>query len=179
MLLKGYKINVGMCLQDPEKIRIVASLTDDIGDVLPYLNATFRGGMYNHNAQNLSLKKDGRVITFYPKEIHITMLENKNKAIEILERLKNIINKTHYKRESIKPKLDSWPILTPMSFSGSFPNIICDDCPATNCYGFALRLIDGEVNIMQCKPLFTSKFKEKREKILSLLEEAGYDVPKD
>ena len=177
MLLKGYKFTVGMCLADPDKIRIVADLTDDIGDVLPYLNATFRGCMYNHNEQVLTLKKDGRQITFRPKEIAITKLENENKAREILDWLKNLINKTYDNHKNIKPKLDSWLILTPLSLSGSLPGEKCKDCSGKDCYGFAQKLIVGEVNIVQCKPLFTSEFREKRKKVLGLLEQAGYNVP--
>jgi len=30
---------------------------------------------------------------------------------------------------------------------------------------------------MQCKPLFTSEFREKRKKVLGLLEQAGQSVP--
>ena len=179
MLLKGYKFTVGMCLADPEKIRIVAELTDDIGDVLPYLNATFRGCMYNHNGLVLTLKKDGRVITFRPKEVAITKLENENKAREILDRLKGLINMTYDNRESIKPKFDSWLILTPLSLSGSLPGEKCKDCSGKDCYGFAQKLIDGKTNIMQCKPIFSSEFKEKRTKILNLLKKAGYEVPGD
>ena len=177
MLLKGYKFIAGMCLADPDKIRIVAELTDDIGDVLPYLNTTFRGCMYNHNEQVLTLKKDGRQITFHPKEIAITRLENKNKAREILDWLKNLINMTYDNRESIKPKLDMWIILSTLSLSSSLPGEKCKDCSGKDCYGFAQKLIAGEANIMQCKPLFTSEFKEKRKKILGLLKEAGHDVP--
>ncbi|MEW6615441.1 MAG: (Fe-S)-binding protein [Thermodesulfobacteriota bacterium] len=177
MLLKGYKITVGMCLADPEKIRIVAELTDDIGDVLPYLNATFRGCMYNHNGQVLTLKKDGRQITFRPQEIAITKLENENKAIEILDWLKGLINMTYDNRESTKPKLESWLILTPLSLSISLPGEKCKDCSGKDCYGFAQKLIVGEVNIMQCKPLFTCELIEKKKKVLGLLEQAGYSVP--
>ena len=177
MLLRGYEFTAGMCLADPDKIRITAKLTDDIQDVLPYINATLRGCMYNHSAQNLTLKKDGRQITFHPKEIAITKLEDENKAREILEWLKDLINKTYDNRENIKPKLNRWLILTPLSLSSSLPGEKCEDCPAEGCYDFAMKLIDREVNIMQCKSLFTSEFKEKREKVLGLLKEAGYDVP--
>lgn len=176
MLLKGYKFTAGMCLADPDKIRIAAELTDDIGDVLPYLNTGFRGCIYNHNEQVLTLKKDGRQITFRPKEIAITKLENENKAREILDRLKDLINMTYDNRENIKPKLDSWLILTSLSLSGSLPGEKCEGCPGKDCYGFAQRLIEGKLYIMQCKPLFTSEFKEKREKVLGLLEEAGFNV---
>lgn len=179
MLLKGYKFSAGMCLADPDKIRITAELTDDIQDVLPYLNATLRGCTYNHNAQNLTLKKDGRQITFHPKEIAITKLEDENKAREILEWLKDLINKTYDNRENIKPKFDNWMILSPLSLSSSLPGEKCEDCLAKGCYDFAWKLIDSEVNIMQCKPLFTSEFKEKREKVLGLLKEAGYDIPEE
>ncbi|MFH1625147.1 MAG: (Fe-S)-binding protein [Pseudomonadota bacterium] len=177
MLLKGYDFTVGMCMADPDKIRIVAQLTDDIGEVLPYLNATLRGCTYNHDEQILTLKKDGRQITLRPEAIAITKLEDEDKAREILDWLKDLINGTYNHRESMKPKFDSWAVLTPLSLFGLLPGEKCNDCSGKDCYGFARKLIDGEVNIMQCKPLFTSGFKEKRRKILTLLQQAGYDVP--
>ena len=176
MLLRGYKFTAGMCLADPDKIRIVAELTDDIGEALPYLNAINRGCTYNHNEQTLTMKKDGRQITFRPETIEVTKLEDENKAIEILSWAKNLINDTYDNHGSIKPKLDNWLILTPLSLSSSLPGKKCEDCPEKDCYGFAVKLIDGEVNIRQCNPLFTDKFKEKRERALGLLKEAGYDV---
>ena len=144
--------------------------------MLPYLNATLRGCTYNHNAQNLTLNKDGRQITFHPRKIAITKLENEDKAKEILGWLKDLINKTYDNRETIKPKFDNWLVLSPLSLYSYLPGKKCEDCPASGCFGFAIGLINSEVNIMQCKPLFTSEFKEKREKVLGLLKEAGYNI---
>jgi ArsR family metal-binding transcriptional regulator len=84
---------------------------------------------------------------------------------------------TYDNRENIKPKLDSWLILTPLSLYSSLPCMKCKDCPGKDCYGFAQKLIVGEVNIVQCKPLFTSEFRERRKKVLGLLKEAGHNVP--
>ncbi|MFA4916552.1 MAG: hypothetical protein WC560_07770 [Syntrophales bacterium] len=179
LLLNGYNFTAGMCLVDPNKIRIIAELTDDIHEVLPYLNTVFRGCSYNHNTQNLILNKDGRIIVFYPEEITITNLENEDEGKEVLDRLKDLINKAYDNRESIKPKYDKWLTLSPLSLYSYFPNIKCEDCPGKGCYGFTIKLMNAEVNIAQCKPLFTAEFKEKRKELLAILENAGYDVPKD
>lgn len=48
MLLHSYKITrVLPCLADPEKIRVIAEISDEIHEVFPYLNAALAGCIYN------------------------------------------------------------------------------------------------------------------------------------
>ena len=179
MLLRGYSIKVLPCLADLERIRIEAELTDDISEVLPYLNATFRQSVYNKDAQNLTLKKDGRQITFHGKKIAITKLEDENAARDILDELRDLINRTYSNRGDIQPKYDNWLVLTPLSLSSSLPGEKCEDCPAEGCYDFAEKLINGDICVVHCSPLFTSRFQKKRERVMSLLKQAGYDIPSE
>jgi ArsR family metal-binding transcriptional regulator len=41
---------------------------------------------------------------------------------------------------------------------------------------FAVKLQQDEIPIVKCPPLFTDPFQEKRERLLSLLKEAGYET---
>jgi ArsR family metal-binding transcriptional regulator len=55
MLLHSYKITrILPCLADPEKIRVIAEISNEIHDVFPYLNATLKGCIYNHAANTLT-----------------------------------------------------------------------------------------------------------------------------
>jgi len=50
MLLRGFEIRqVLPCIANPEWIRVKAELTDDISEVLPYLNAILKGAVYNRS----------------------------------------------------------------------------------------------------------------------------------
>lgn len=49
------------CLADPQKIRLKARLSDDISEVMSYLNATVKNAFYNHDAPHLTLSRDGKV----------------------------------------------------------------------------------------------------------------------
>jgi len=70
MLLNSYKITrIFPCIADPEKIRVIAELSDEVQEVFPYLNAVLKGCIYNHAALILTRKfhqgpwnlKEGRV----------------------------------------------------------------------------------------------------------------------
>ena len=58
MLLKEVEITyVSPCLADPSKIRLKAELSDDVSEVMPYLNAVVKNAIYNHEAAHLTLFK--------------------------------------------------------------------------------------------------------------------------
>ena len=45
------------CLADPAKIRFHANASADLADVLPYLNATIKGAIYNPHLPALTFTK--------------------------------------------------------------------------------------------------------------------------
>lgn len=56
MLLSSYHLDVFAppCEPGAERWSVKAALDDDIGEVLPYLNATLKGAIYNHAARALT-----------------------------------------------------------------------------------------------------------------------------
>lgn len=90
MLLKGLQItHVLPCLADPEKIRTIVQLSDNIHEVLPYLNATLKGAIYNHAAGILTFKKDGAMITLYPKTVTLAKIDDEAHSRDIRESRKH------------------------------------------------------------------------------------------
>jgi len=64
MFLRGFKIRqVLPCIANPEWIRVKVDLTDDISEVLPYLNATIKGAVYNPGGPSLTFCIVVKIVT--------------------------------------------------------------------------------------------------------------------
>ena len=161
-----------------DTVTAVAEIVDDISAVFPYVNATLKGAIYNVKGQTLNFRQHGRGITLYPQKVLVTGLKNREEAEKVFERLKDLINKTYEKRDQIEPSYKSRDRLTVLDLYKLLPKTNCRECGETTCMAFATKLVIEQVAIEQCKPLFASKYKEIREGLLKLLDEAGYAIPK-
>lgn len=178
MLLRSYKIaRILPCIADPEKIRVIAELSDEIHEVFPYLNATLKGCIYNHPALTLTIRNEEKLITLHSKYITLTLIEDEKEAHEILNWLKDLINETYQKRDQIEPNYSSGDQLKPSDIHKLLPGINCKECGMRSCLAFAFKLVDQKLEIEKCRPLFTDPFKEKRRILLETLKDAGLKVP--
>jgi len=64
VLIKGYQLEVTSppCEPGSERWTAFARLEDDISDVLPYLNAIWKGAIYDHQAGVLTWRMGGRAL---------------------------------------------------------------------------------------------------------------------
>jgi ArsR family metal-binding transcriptional regulator len=162
-----------------ETVTAMAELTDDISPAFPYLNAVLKGTIYDQAHQSLNFKLGGRGITLHPRRIIVTRLENKEEAEKVLERLKDLINRTYERRDQLEPSYKSRAKLTVIEIYKLLPKTNCKECGEPTCMAFATKLVNEQTAIERCKPLFGPEHQEKRERLLGLLEEAGYAVPQD
>lgn len=180
MLLRGFlKIETFFPPCHPGEIETVAAtaeLSGDISLVFPYLNALLKGTIYDPKNQALNFKLGGRGITLHARKMIVTRLENREEAEKVLERLKDLINKTYERRDQIEPSTKSRAKLAVLDIYKLLPRTNCRECGELTCMAFATRLVSEELNIAKCKPLFTENQRENREKLLKLLGEAGYAV---
>ncbi len=174
MLLQSYQLNVFAppCEPGAERWTVKAALDDDIGEVLPYLNATLKGAMYNHAAHALTWKMGGHAIAIRPREIAISNLRDQDAAATEVKHVAEIINRTWERRSEIIPSLEMRQRLKPMEVYKYLPATNCKACGQPTCFTFALKVTAGEIEIEQCAPLFTETFHYMREKMLTLLEGA-------
>src|SRR4030043_1355476 len=116
MLLANYILRIVLsdCNPSSQKVNAIADLSEDISDVLPYLNTVLKGLHYNEDGKILTVKRGGRVITFRPRQIAITKLEDENEALSVMEELKQILNETYERRDQIKPTSTSRPKPRPL-----------------------------------------------------------------
>jgi len=142
------------CNFSSEKVNAIVTLSDDISEVFPYLNAVLKGLHYIDKNKILTVNRGGHSITFRPKEIAITKLEDEKEARDVMEGLKQVVNETYQNREQIKPDYSSKKELKSSDLLKWLPGTNCKECGERTCFSFAFKLIRHEVEISKCKPLF-------------------------
>ncbi len=178
MLLNSYKITrVLPCLADPEKIRVIAEISDEIHEAFPYLNAILKGCIYNHPALTLTIKKDGKLLTLHAQHITLAKIEDEKEAEEILGWLKDLINDTYENRAKIEPNYSMAAELKALDIFKLLPGTNCKKCGEPACLAFAVKIVGRDIEITKCEPLFTEKYQEKQKVLLDLLLAAGFEVP--
>jgi ArsR family metal-binding transcriptional regulator len=165
------------CLADPAKIRFHAEPSADLEPVLPYLNAVMQGAVYNHEARALTFTKEDRIISVFPRRITGSKALDVQDACAILDWLRGLINDTWSRREEITPSCERRQRLTALAVYKLLPGTNCRQCGLPTCLAFAVELTSERASIMKCDPLFLPENSEKRELLLDLLRDAGYELP--
>jgi ArsR family metal-binding transcriptional regulator len=170
MLLRKYdlKIVLSDCNPSSLKVNAIADLSEDISGVLPYLNTVLKGLQYHDADKFLTVKRKGHVITFWPRQIAVTKLEDEKEATAVMEELKQILNETYTNKDRIKPTYTSRPIPRPLDVFKLLPGKNCKECGEPACMAFALKLINDEVKLNQCPLLSEKEFDVNRFKLKEL-----------
>lgn len=165
------------CNFSSTKLNAIAELSGDISEVFPYFNSVIKGCIYGPESKTLSFRKDGHLITLQPHQIALTKLNDQEEAEKIFRWLKELINVTYEDRENLKPDYQGREPLKVLNIFKLLPMKNCGLCGEPTCMAFAAKLQQDEIPIGKCSPLFTEEYKEKREKLFSLLQDAGYEIP--
>ncbi len=177
MFLQSYKITrILPCIADPEKIRVIAEVSDEIHEAFPYLNATLKGCIYNHAALTLTIRNEEKLITLHAMHITLTLIEDEKEAQEILNGIKDLINETYQNRDQIEPNYSEGNHLKPSDIQRLLPGTNCKECGFRSCLAFAFKLVDQKIEVAKCLPLFSDQFKEKRKVLFEILQNAGLKV---
>jgi ArsR family metal-binding transcriptional regulator len=153
------------------------ALVEDISPVFPYLNAIMKGAIFDQAHNTLNFKFGGHGVTLYPQKMIITRLQDRQEVDRILGELKNLINRSYNRRDKIEPSTKSRRALNAFEIYKLLPRTNCKVCGEPTCMAFAGRLLDERIGIEACQPLFTEEYAAGQEKLLPLLDEAGYAVP--
>jgi ArsR family metal-binding transcriptional regulator len=150
-------------------VNALVDLSEDISEVLPYLNTVLKGLQYDQHEKILTVKREGRLITFRPQQIAITKLEDKNEARLVVEELKEIVNETYANRDYIKPIYHTRSMPRPLDIYTLLPGNNCKECRELTCLAFALNLVNDKVKLIQCPLLFKKEFEVNRSKLKEFL----------
>jgi len=156
VLIDSFDLEVFTPPCDPgaERFSARARLHTDISELLPYLNATLRGAVYNPAVPALTWKKAGHNVAFHPCQIAISSIEDRQAAQLELRALIRLANSTWERRAEIAPDEETHHRPTPMALYQRLPKTNCKECGEATCFTFALKLAAGQLTLERCRPLF-------------------------
>ena len=96
MLLREYTFTVAFpeCVTSATRVNAVAELSDDISEVLPYINAMVKAGIYSHKAGTLRFVHEGHGINLFPRRITVSGLLDRDEAKQVLDWVKDKLTAT-------------------------------------------------------------------------------------
>ena len=152
MLIEKYDLEVTTppCEPGAERFSAVARLVTDISEILPTLNATMRGAVYNDTAPALTWKKGGHNVAFHPHQIAVSNVEDRDAAVKEVEGLIRLVNRTWVRRDEIEPDREMHRRPGPLDIYKLLPQTNCRACGQPTCYTFALKLTAGQVKLSDC-----------------------------
>lgn len=176
MFLKEVEITyVSPCLADPEKIRLKATLSDDVTEMMPYLNAVIKNAIYNDAVKYITLFKDFRLITLYPREMTMIKAINTTDAWQVIDWLQDLLNRVYAQREEIEPNYQLKKRPHPLQLYTWLPRTNCRKCGWPTCLAFAVHLFSGQEDLNNCLPLWGEDYQEYKEVLVELASAFGYE----
>jgi ArsR family metal-binding transcriptional regulator len=181
MLIDSYDLEVFSppCEPGSERWSAFAHLRRDITDVLPYLNAVWRGAVYDHQAHILTLVRGGRRYTLRPFEIAASNLEDRDHARDIVDRIVAEINGVWERRATITPSTEARQRPTVMEVYKLLPGGNCKQCGEATCFIFATKLVAAQTDLDRCTRLLEPGFASQRSTLRQAMGLAAGEVPPD
>jgi ArsR family metal-binding transcriptional regulator len=151
------------CSHHSQDIACIAHLNDDIGEVIPYLNAALGGCQFVREPLCVTFKIEGRLISVYPKKICITALADEAQGEKVIEWLTREINDAWERRAAIQPRYEgaSKPVL--IEVLKLLPKTNCRECGLPTCMVFAAQVAAGGKGADDCPALSEEKKAKLRE----------------
>ena len=165
MLLKSYSKEIfnNECMPSAMSVQCFAHLDEEVGEALPYLNASLGGHTYTKDPPSVTFKVQGKLITVHSKKIAINALKDEEEATKIIVWLKREINTAWEKRGEIEPSYESAPIPKVFEIFKLLPKTNCRECGQTTCMVFASMMAEGAKGAEDCPPLENSNSNKLRE----------------
>jgi len=155
MLLKSYTKEIfnNKCMPSVMSVQCFAHLNEDVGEALPFLNASLGGHTYTKDPPSVTFQVQGKLITVHSKKIAINALKDEEEATKILEWLKGEINAAWENRGRIEPSYVSAPRPKVFEILKLLPRTNCKSCGQPTCMVFASMVAEGVKQAEDCPPL--------------------------
>jgi ArsR family metal-binding transcriptional regulator len=141
------------CNPQFQSLHCIAHLDEDVTEVLPYLNAVLGGHQYLRDPPALTLKVHGKLITLHPREIAVNALKDEGEADKILEWLKQEINETWGKRDTVEPSFETPAQPRIFEILKLLPKTNRAECGQPTCMVFGSLAVEGAKAPDDCPPL--------------------------
>ncbi len=174
MLLTGWTkaITRAECRPEAQTVHCIARLKEDIGPVIPYLNAVLGGYTYIKEPPSVTFRSQGKLISVHADHIAINALQDAEEAEKILQWLKGEINEAWEKRQSITPSYEAAPKPQVIEIVRLLPKTNCRKCGQPTCIVFAALAAEGGRGAEHCPALSP----EAREQLAAYLRRFRFEV---
>lgn len=146
------------CLADKKKLRMVAHISGNLAEIFPYVNSVLKNVVYNSQADYLLYSEVYRRINLYSQKITIAKFDDIYDGWRLLESVRQLVNDTWIKRDTIEPKYESRREPSVLEIFKLLPQTNCRECGYPTCLAFAAKLQAGEEEFTACKPVFEGEF---------------------
>jgi ArsR family metal-binding transcriptional regulator len=141
------------CNPNFQSLHCHAHLDQDVGLVLPYLNAALGGFEYTVDPPSVTFRVQGKLITVHPRLIAVNALGDEEEAEKILAWLRREINQTWEERATIAPSTESQPRPQLLEILKILPRSNCKKCGRPTCMVFAAQAAEGGLGAKDCPEL--------------------------
>ncbi len=155
MLLSGYtkKIFRPECNPSFQSVHCIARLNEEVGKVLPYLNAVLGGTQYFNDPPEVMFHHHGKIIKVGAREIAVNALKDEQEADLILKWLKSEINQTWENHGAITPCYTGKIKPKLIEILRLLPKTNCKKCGQPTCMVFAAQVMEGGRGAEHCPEL--------------------------
>ena len=161
-LLSGWtrKITRAECRPEAQTVHCIARLNENIGEVIPYLNAVLGGYTYIKDPPSVTFRSQGKLISVHADHIAINANRDAEEAEKILQWLKREINDAWERRDQITPSYNAAPRPRVIDILKLLPKTNCQKCGQPTCIVFASLAVEGGKGADGC-PELAPHMKEK------------------
>jgi ArsR family metal-binding transcriptional regulator len=171
MLIDHYEIEMFSPPCDPgSPIWVARVKTDaDLGECMPYVNASVRNAFYDPGTPTLVWREDAHKYAMRQNIISINNLKDRDHAGRVAKKIVDRINDIWERREEITPSYDTRVVPKVLDILKLLPRTNCRECGCPSCMAFAAQLVEGEKSAEDCPPIL----REEGRKSLEGLRELG------
>lgn len=160
---------------DPRKYKAAGRIdVDNLEMKMPYLAKALANSTYNKSQGWISFRRGHKIVTIHKSGL-VTMIfvNSREEAIEILEYVERVASRISGEVQAGENERTLIGVLDVYTY---LPKSNCKKCGEQTCMAFAVKLLNEEKKLGDCKPLFDKRFSKARKKLELLLAKAGYKI---
>ncbi|MEW6659474.1 MAG: LuxR C-terminal-related transcriptional regulator [Thermodesulfobacteriota bacterium] len=115
-------------------------LDNDVSPLFPYINRVVPSAAYLEKPQYIRFLLDGFLCGLHPRQGVAALFEDRDQALEFLERLLVFLNDLNSRRNSLKPNYKPWKPVPVLDIFRILPQTNCRECGYATCMAFAAAL---------------------------------------
>lgn len=166
-ILISYEITgMGLCLADGAKTRVTAMLSENVRELIPYVNALVKHTSYDQGGLKITFKYHGSPVVLESRRVVIGQLDDLDAAEDMLDDLIGFLNRVKGQKDKIVPVYNPKPQPQLIEIIKLLPRTNCGQCGETTCTAFALKLVLGQQQADNCLYLTGDEIR----KVLSIID---------